>query len=177
MSSILRFLIRIGETCISQESRFYLPALSYLHRLNGLFAPMSAAVKIAEPTGIALDVGANLGMFSYELRRSFPKVVAFEPNGELSACLRALKDEQITLNNFSLSSKTGTTTLHVPVVGSTAYNGWATLDADSPSLAEFKDTGAELKPLTVEMFRLDDLGFSMERRKHWRLIALSSLSK
>lgn len=101
----------------------------------------------------AIDVGANIGKYSYALSKYFDCVDAFEPNIECSKMLRAYasKKNNVTVHNVGLSNNTGDVTLYVPFL-----KGKAGLDV---GLASITDPGGDCKRLTISLQRLDDFNF------------------
>src|SRR5258706_9449059 len=62
----------------------------------------------------AIDAGANIGSYTYFLRRHARKVYAYEPNPELaSRLLRLLPD--VYVRNVALSDASMELVLHVPI--------------------------------------------------------------
>jgi FkbM family methyltransferase len=67
------------------------------------------------PGSVAVDVGANIGIFSYALCRLGAEVEAFEPLPECAATIRTYRSRHLKLHNVALSSELGELELHVPV--------------------------------------------------------------
>lgn len=106
----------------------------------------------------AIDVGANEGMYVLFMRRSARHVLAFEPLTSLHDKLRRRYDWGVTISRFALSDRPGRAELHVPLAGSEAVAGLASL-----SLAAVSGHVAHLD-LSVETMPLDaiyggDVGF------------------
>jgi FkbM family methyltransferase len=81
--------------------------------------------------GIALDVGANEGLYSYALAKLFDRVEAFEPNETASADLRDYNCPKINLHGVALSRSEGEGTLHVPILAEgVAGLGWGSLEPE-----------------------------------------------
>jgi FkbM family methyltransferase len=106
--------------------------------------------------GVALDVGANMGLWSYAMARSglFSEVIAFEPNTALTADLRNARLPGLRLIDKAVSSTPGTATLRIPRKGHMQLDGWASLEARTDLEADAFLT------LDIETIRLDDLGLS-----------------
>ncbi len=81
--------------------------------------------------GIALDVGANEGLYSYALAKLFDRVEAFEPNEIASADLRDYDCAKINLHGVALSRSEGEGTLHVPILAGVVSSGWGSLERES----------------------------------------------
>lgn len=57
---------------------------------------------------IAIDVGANMGIYSYLMQRHSKSVVSFEPNTDLWPHLHRLLGKNVRLEGAALSNRTGT---------------------------------------------------------------------
>ena len=109
--------------------------------------------KIGPNKGVAIDIGANLGLFAYKMSRWYDEVYAFEINDDLTQLLEAYRAENIHVINKGVSSKTGHAVLHIPVVQGEALTGWATLNPNIyPNVERFDQK-------EVEICRLDDYNF------------------
>ena len=69
---------------------------------------------IVDPKRICLDVGANMGLFTYFLSRYSPHVHAFEPNPLPQRGLRYVADQNVTIHQVALSNQTGEAKLVIP---------------------------------------------------------------
>ena len=107
----------------------------------------------ARKSTMAIDVGANMGLWTYAMAKSglFEKVVAFEPNRSLTGDLSNAEFENVTVSHVAVSDKAGTGTLRIPKKGAFFLSGWASLedqlDLDPDAVQE----------MAVETVRLDDL--------------------
>ena len=61
----------------------------------------------ADPSKIALDIGANRGIVSYFMSKRFPKVHSFEPNTIMGAFLSKVLPSTCTLHCCALSDQSG----------------------------------------------------------------------
>lgn len=77
--------------------------------------------RIRDRTG-AINVGANIGFYSYALSKIFRDVEAFEPISECTSMLRAY-GHNISVHNVALSNLTGEATLHIPTMPDGSING------------------------------------------------------
>jgi FkbM family methyltransferase len=107
---------------------------------------------------VALDIGANEGLYAYRLSQLFLKVYAFEVNDTLTGDLAAYNPGNITIIHQGLSSRAGSATLYVPVVNGRALTGWASLaPGNCPDTREHLE-----KPVTVctlDSLDLKEVGF------------------
>jgi FkbM family methyltransferase len=77
---------------------------------------------LAPKPGLAIDVGANMGWYSYALKRIGLEVVSFEPDRTYQKRLRALLGRRARIETVALSNEQGTGVMRVPVV-SGKYGG------------------------------------------------------
>lgn len=83
-------------------------------RLFGLDAPASMLSNLVPPDGVAIDAGANLGLYTYWIARRASAVHAFEPNAGLSAYLRKARIPRVQVYSAALSSRDGSANLWIP---------------------------------------------------------------
>lgn len=105
--------------------------------------------RIVRPDDLALDVGGNIGAYTYALSRLARRVIAFEPNPELAQHLRDLRLRNVEVREMALSGSAGQATLSMP--DRPNGHGYASLKP------EF-NAGEKLRSFTVAMDRLDNLG-------------------
>jgi FkbM family methyltransferase len=107
--------------------------------------------RFVRPTDIAIDVGGNIGVYSYALSRLARRVVTFEPNPDLALHLRSLRLKNVEVREIALSAAPGQAVLSMP--DRPNGHGYGSLKPDFT-------TGEKLKSFTVAMDRLDnvDLG-------------------
>ncbi len=104
---------------------------------------------IVDPKRVCLDVGANLGLFTYFLSRYSPHVYAFEPNPIPLRVLRYVADKNVTVLQMALSDKTGEAELVVPK----GRKGWS---SNGASIEYDEGQGRVVK---VPGSRIDDLDY------------------
>src|SRR5688572_23762703 len=56
---------------------------------------------------LALDVGANVGIFTRSFAERFEKVVAFEPIPDVRACLERNVPDNVVVEPFAVSDRAG----------------------------------------------------------------------
>ena len=135
-----------------------LPFITRLDQLHGV-EPESRWLKVIGPCrGIALDVGANYGHYSYVLSKLYSKVIAFEPNSSAAACLAAWKCAKVELVHVGLSSQEGEATLYIPVTNGFQMSGWGSLDRDNCSTA-VDAVNLTVRLRTLDSFAFKDVGF------------------
>lgn len=105
---------------------------------------------LADRGKVSLDVGANLGLFTYFLARTSRHVYAFEPNPFPLRALRAVADANVTVLPIAVSDRSGEAELVVPRTA----KGWSNNGA---SLAKAGDTAAGR--VRVPCRAIDDLDY------------------
>jgi FkbM family methyltransferase len=114
-----------------------LPLRYQIHRWEGgMEAELRFLDRIVAGRKTALDVGANVGLYSFRLARLFQRVVAFEPNDELTGDLRAWNPGNVEIVNQALSAVSGEAILKIPWVGGRVQHGWASLEEKNLPVAE-----------------------------------------
>lgn len=78
----------------------------------------------------AIDIGSNIGIYSYVLSQFCRKVVAFEPIMECTNMLRAYAEKKgnITIYNVALSNRSDNATLYVPLSQNRLNTGFASFN-------------------------------------------------
>jgi FkbM family methyltransferase len=118
--------------------------------LRGGERELALVPALCDRDGIAVDVGANLGVYAVHLRRHSRALVAIEPVPALADRLRRGLGRRATVLAVALSDREGEATLAIPRLG----------DADLPSRATL-EPGAnrefERRTLTVPLRTLDGL--------------------
>jgi FkbM family methyltransferase len=88
------------------------------------------SIDLCQSRGVAIDIGANVGLWSRDLCASFSRVIAIEPVAEFQACLKlnvpaqnleiqpyALGAEETTINMIITPENTGHTHVDVQSMG------------------------------------------------------------
>jgi FkbM family methyltransferase len=102
----------------------------------------------------ALDVGGNIGSYTYQLSRLAAGVVTFEPNPYYLARLRALRLRNVRFEEVALSDRTGVASLRIPqTAGGDEDQGMASIE-EAAIPAE-----AVAREIDVKTKRLDDCDF------------------
>jgi FkbM family methyltransferase len=124
----------------------FVKSIAYTYRR---FETEMAQVIAAFPMGgVALDVGAWYGPWSYWLSRRAAHVYAFEPNPDVAKVLEHAAAPNVTVRRMAVSDHAGTASLALPV-GGKGTEGRASLEGLPEST----------RAVEVATVRLDDLGF------------------
>ena len=89
---------------------------------------------------IAVDVGANVGLFTAVLARHSKRVISFEPNPSLARHLAEVAPRNCEVIAKAVSDREGMTTLRVPVSGGIEMDALATISSDNRFETETRAT-------------------------------------
>lgn len=102
---------------------------------------MVAARQFLSPDKIAVDVGANVGLFTAVLARRSNKVIAFEPNPSCAKHLRKVAPRNCEVIAKAVSDSGGKALLRVPVSQGIPMHALATIEAANRHGSEIRATG------------------------------------
>src|SRR6185369_11676720 len=148
MKRLLRNLLKAWV-----PGRYRLPLAYWHQRLKGgIESEILLARQWRRGGAIAVDIGANSGLYSYELSRWYERIEAFEPNVEVNQSIRNWGKKNVHLRSIGISSSDKRAILHVPISPTgVEYAGWGTLHGNS--IAHL----GSLRTRTVELVSLDSL--------------------
>lgn len=108
--------------------------------------------------GTALDIGANIGMFSYRLSGLVTRVISFEINDELVSDLAAWNPGNVEIVTKGLSSREGEATLYIPMLNGQKLVGWASLaPGNCPDTNEHFTKAVQI--ITLDSLHLKGISF------------------
>ena len=112
----------------------------------------------------AIDIGANVGVWSYWLSKHAKKVESFEPNPKIFNVLKNIKIKNVNTYNIALSNKSGSVDLLIPKGSKGFSNQGASLSSikvqgEHKSLAKCLD---EYNFLDVNFIKIDVEGHEHE---------------
>jgi FkbM family methyltransferase len=147
-----------------------LPFEYYMHVLDGTREPeLEHLGKICPRGGVAIDIGANHGYYTFEMARQFNCVYAFEANRQVSTPIRTSSLQNVHLVDKGLSNTDRDAVLHIPVVGGIALSGWASLETGiCPDATGYVERAVELTTLDafsiecVDLIKIDVEGHELE---------------
>lgn len=126
--------------------------LGYIYfkrKLNNELDPeMLFVSKVLKNKRRFLDIGSNIGIYSYHFKNTFKYIDAFEPLGDVSY-LYADQSECFKIHNLGLSNHFGELKLYIPVL-----NGKM-----CPGLASFEKRDGAYTEGTVRVTTVDSFGF------------------
>ena len=102
---------------------------------------MVVARRFLSPNKIAVDVGANVGLFTAVLARRSKKVIAFEPNLVCARHLDKVAPRNCEIIAKAVSDSVGRAQLRMPVRGGVAMDALGTIDESNRFSTETRATG------------------------------------
>ncbi|MDC1366187.1 FkbM family methyltransferase [Pelagibacterales bacterium] len=99
----------------------------------------------------SIDIGANLGLFTYFMSRASKHVFAFEPNPYPLANLKSLVDKNVTILPIALGNSDGPIKIKIPH----HENGWS---SNGASLSPRSEVPGEL--IEIQCRKLDSLNIN-----------------
>jgi len=153
----------IANSWVPERVRIHLQALD--HFFNGE-PELKLLRQVCPPGRNAVDVGANIGTYTYFLRRVAAQVYAYEPNPELAARLRRIFPD-VQVRNVAVSDQSRQVELRIPVSNGRAQHELA-------SIAQAFDSEVQtfvVEAVTLDSERLADVGFlKIDVEQHERAV-------
>lgn len=131
--------------------KFKLPLIyASLQRSNKLDQEMFLASNLCKQKRVAIDVGANNGLYSFFYSKQFKEVKSFEPFRMAASNLISAKIKNINIFHYALSSEPGEQILQAPISsdGTVVH-----------SQASFNKFGGQNVQIPVELRTLDSFEF------------------
>jgi len=155
MSALSRFAQRFQRIENIAPRPWRLPLRYHGQRLVGGLEPEMGLLKQLVPKGcVALDIGANHGIYAYALSRLAGSVHCFEPLGECCCYICDYRAPNITVHNVALSDRTGSLEFHIPVIRGHAVYTRASLN---PQNGPSESRRVEVQ--TLDSLALAQVGF------------------
>jgi FkbM family methyltransferase len=139
------------------------------------------------PNRIMVDVGANIGIYSYAFRNFCREIHAFEPQ---PACLKVLKAaavKNVVVHPVALSDAAGTMELHIPRKKGSVLDGLASLrplsgdviveKVEVATLDSFQFTGVAFLKIDVEGHEMNMLKGAVETIRRERPLVLIEIEQ
>jgi FkbM family methyltransferase len=114
---------------------------------------LAILAELVPPGGIAMDIGANQGIFAYALSDIADRVIAVEPNPDYAFFARWMLRGRAEVLELALSSKPGNASFYVPI----SDHGMVLHFAGS--LKRTHTQFPNIKTYNIKVHRLDDFGF------------------
>jgi FkbM family methyltransferase len=123
---------------------------NYNKALGRLEREMRIIEQIVSQRRRCIDIGANVGLYTYRFAHVFREVESFEPIPRCAKIIASSGIKNVHLRNCALSNRAGQATLNIPVTGGPEATGLASLSNQFPSA----------ESLVVELRTLDSFVFS-----------------
>jgi FkbM family methyltransferase len=120
--------------------------LRYVH-LSPYEAELPMVRRWLDPAAVAIDVGANVGLYADVLAKGSARVIAFEPNRACADYLRRLRLARVEVVEAALSDSSGQAELRVPWV----HGG------EDHALGSIVAAGSAVQAGTVATYRVETL--------------------
>ncbi|MEO8631258.1 MAG: FkbM family methyltransferase [Betaproteobacteria bacterium] len=130
--------------------RYELAARFHFSRVLGRLDDEARIIdQIAQHPRMAIDIGANVGLYAYRLAQLFPRVAAFEP---IADCARIIANSSAPIEVYcvALSSRTGDGILSMP----------RSRRPEDKCLASLSNDFGDGTRVTVPLRTLDSYGFT-----------------
>lgn len=116
-----------------------------------------ASLQACKSRGLALDIGANVGLWSRDLCKSFDRVIAFEPVAEFRECLKKnVPDGNLEIQQVAL----GETNTMIEMIITAENTGHSHVDTDSYGRGHIKMITLDSLDLPqVDYIKIDCEGF------------------
>ncbi len=160
MTTIPKWLARIirgtGRRCLNPSYRV---ALEYQLALRSKARYQFARLREFGPNrGKAIDIGANIGVFTYALSKLYPIVEAFEINPYLIENLRKSFPSRVHLHQVGLSNRKSESTFYLPILRGRPLLGWGSLETSATGIGDSHEE-IQVSVTTLDSFAFEDIGF------------------
>jgi FkbM family methyltransferase len=105
-----------------------------------------------DPTKCSIDVGANVGIYTYFLKKYSSVCYAIEPNPDLVKILKQSFSSGVLIFEGALSNHNGDSTLSIPVIAGKETPGLASIEHSNPLTDTY-----QVNSTTVVCKKLDDM--------------------
>jgi len=141
---------------VLMEKHFPRAMMNYrILKKTGFEKEMAFLPELCDPGKVSLDIGANIGMFTWHLRQYSLSAMAFEPNPYLSGLLQRTFRDSVPVQQVALSNRCGTASLSFPNDEHALGSLGTARDWDAQE--DPSDKPGDVTAFDVETLRLDDL--------------------
>jgi FkbM family methyltransferase len=128
--------------------------------------------QLAAPGRDAIDAGANIGTYTFFLRKHARRVYAFEPNPQLADRLRTLFPG-VVVRNLALSDRAGQVVLRIPIhPDGTELHELASIAQSF----DWQTRDCPIRSVTIDSENFDNIGFvKVDVEQHERQVLLGAM--
>jgi FkbM family methyltransferase len=120
----------------------------FVARLLGCEPELLHLHQFAGGSGLAIDAGANEGLYVHRLASLFREVVAFEISPTLAGKLARSAPPNVSVRPMGLSDRAGTMTLRIPIAHGMTLAGWGSVEENHcPDATRYLEESVEVRPL------------------------------
>ncbi len=155
---LYKFLEQIVKIC---PKKYQLAAIYHFrYFLTGTDAELENLEKLVSLKGssrIALDIGANIGIYAYKMSKLCNKVYAFEINDTLHSFIENYKIKNLQLEKYGLSNICDKATIYLPLnLKGDKLHGWGSLEKrELEGVKDFYTKETEVK--TLDSLNIKDI--------------------
>src|SRR5262245_13671926 len=113
--------------------------------------------RICPPNKVGVDVGANIGTYTYYLQRFMREVVAYEPNPALAERLTRIFRHGVSVRNLAVSNRNADLILSIPMRKGREAHELASVAQDFRTDANVRTV--RIAAVSLDSETLTDLGF------------------
>jgi len=115
--------------------------------------------QLCDKKKVSIDVGANIGDYTYYLKKYSKLCYAFEPNPEHIKILNSkFEDDNVIIMDYAISSSSGTQDLRIPIINQKEWSGMASLDQKN-TLGDNPSKTIQVKTARLDDLKIDPVGF------------------
>lgn len=114
---------------------------------------------LCDPARCSVDVGANVGIYTFFLRKYSSLCHAMEPNPRLAEILRASFPSRVRVTECALSDRNDDVTLSIPVIGDKETPGLASIEPDNPLAETYQVHTTTVSCKILDEMDLGSVGF------------------
>ena len=136
---------------------------------------LDQALRHFDERGLALDIGAHVGIWTHNLQEHFNKVVAFEPQADNYRCLK--KNVDVLAYNIALGSERQSVSLTNPLEGNSG--GWEIAEGNTVEMRLLDDFNykPDLIKIDVQGYELEVLKGAVETLKHTKALIIEVINR
>ena len=105
----------------------------------------------------SIDIGANMGLYTYFLSKLSKKVYAFEPHKKLTKFLEKATKNNVTVMNCAVSNNEGEKAFYIPLAKGRKLLNIASLEKNSINQPHYVEETT--KTILLDTLKLDNIGF------------------
>ena len=122
----------------------------YMKMTNKLDEEMFYVSRLLKSKRRFLDIGANVGIYSYYFKNTFQNIDAFEPLEEITYRLKSIQYKSLKVHNVALSNKIDELQFYIPIIDGKIV----------PPLASLEKRDGDCEVRTVKVNTVDDYDFN-----------------